>query len=255
MWKSRVFLRCGVQSTLLLASLCLSGCHVQHTALTANQTEPPGSATGLSGGTAVQQSVEYKDAVRRYSRHDYSAALTKINYLLQQPQYQQKPTDRAFLLHQQAICRHAINPQLAVSASLAAPIYSRAPPPTPRLASQADCGPRALLLLCPQFGVHTTLDRLRKQAGTTAVGTSMQGLARAAKSIGLKAQGVQMDRQAVEQISDPAIVWYDGNHYLALLSVNGEQATVHDPNKSSEEILPVNELLGRSEGFLLTLSR
>ncbi len=83
----------------------------------------------------------------------------------------------------------------------------------------------------------------------------MQGLARAAKSIGLKAQGVQMDRQAVEQISDPAIVWYDGNHYLALLSVNGEQATVHDPNKSNEEILPVNELLGRSEGFLLTLSR
>lgn len=83
----------------------------------------------------------------------------------------------------------------------------------------------------------------------------MKGLARAAKSLGLKAQGVNVDKQALEQLSDPAIAWYDGNHYVALLSVEGEQATIHDPNKPNEEVLPINELLGRSGGFLLTLSR
>jgi len=110
-------------------------------------------------------------------------------------------------------------------------------------------------MLCPQLGVRTTLDTLRRQAGTTAAGTTMKGLARAAKSVGLKAQGINMDKQALKQLSDPAIAWYDGNHYVALLSIDGEQATIHDPNKPNEEVLPINELLGRSGGFLLTLSR
>jgi len=71
----------------------------------------------------------------------------------------------------------------------------------------------------------------------------------------LKAQGVQMDRQALQQISDPAIAWYDGNHYVALLAASGTEVTIHDPNKQKEETLPMNEFLGRSGGFLLKLSQ
>ena len=125
----------------------------------------------------------------------------------------------------------------------------------PCLVSQADCGPRALLLLCPQLGVHTSLDTLRKQAGTTAAGTSLAGLAKAAQAVGLKARGVRVDKQALTQLSDPAVAWVDGNHYVALLSVEGQRATIHDPNQPQEEVLPVTRLLQRSGGVLLTLSR
>ena len=204
-------------------------------------------------GLPVQQSPVYKAAVGQYQRHEYAAALAGIDGLLREPQYRQRPADNAFLLRQQAICRHAVDPR--VSASAPAPALPAIPRPAPRLASDADCGPRALLLLCPQLGVRTTLDALRRQAGTTARGTTMSGLAAAARSVGLKAQGVQMDRQALGQVSDPAVAWVDGNHYVALLSVSDGQATIHDPNKPEEEVISTNELLGRSGGFLMTLSR
>jgi ABC-type bacteriocin/lantibiotic exporter with double-glycine peptidase domain len=64
-----------------------------------------------------------------------------------------------------------------------------------------------------------------------------------------------VDKAALEQLSPPAIVWVDGNHYVALLSVTGERATIHDPNQPTEEVIPIQELLQRSGGVLLTLSR
>lgn len=112
-----------------------------------------------------------------------------------------------------------------------------------------------MLLLCPQFGIHTNIVSLRQIAGTTPKGTTMAGLAHAATLLGLKAKGIQVDKQALTQISLPAIAWYDSNHYVNLLSVSDEQATIRDPNKSKEEAIPTNELLGRSSGILLTLSR
>lgn len=122
-------------------------------------------------------------------------------------------------------------------------------------AAQADCGPRALFLLCPQFGIHTNLVVLRQKAGTTPKGTTMEGLVHAAQFVGLKAKGVQVDKQALAQVPLPAIVWYDGNHFVDLLSLSAQQATIRDPNQPKEEGIPENELLGRSNGILLTLSR
>lgn len=253
MWSRLSSSRLCAVSALLPVSLLLFGCHHQRSSAS-NKAGPQGAdALASVNGLPVQQSENYQAAVRQFARHQYPAALASIDGLLRQSQYQQKPADRAFLLHQQAICRHAIDPRVAASVPVPTPPVDHHP--TSRLASQADCGPRVLLMLCPQLGVRTTLDTLRRQAGTTAAGTTMKGLARAAKAVGLKAQGVSMDKQALKQLSDPAIAWYDGNHYVALLSVDGEQATIHDPNKPDEEVLPINELLGRSGGFLLTLSR
>jgi len=253
-WKHRAFSWRCAELVLLSVSPLLVGCHLQHSSPAANRAKlQVGSAGASSVGLPVQQSPQYQAAVRQFGRHDYPAALTGINHLLQQPQYRQRTADNAFLLRQRAICRHAIDP--SVTASFSSLTASAVPHPTPRLASQADCGPRALLLLCPQLGVRTTLDAIRRQAGTTGKGTSMKGLAQAAKSLGLKAQGINVDKQALRQLPNPAIAWYDGNHYVALISVEGEQATIHDPNKPNEEVLPINELLGRSGGFLLTLSR
>ncbi len=214
----------------------------------------PAANTRTVDSVPVQQSAQYRAAVALYARHDYPAALAGVNSLLQQPQYQQRPADLDFLRQQQAICRHALAPHVAaVPVRFTSPVT--VPAPAPRPISQADCGPRALLLLCPQLGVRTSLDALRKQAGTTAAGTSLAGLAKAAQAVGLKARGVRLDKQALTQLSDPAVAWVDGNHYVALLSVEGQQVTIHDPNQQSEEVLPVTRLLQRSGGVLLTLSR
>jgi ABC-type bacteriocin/lantibiotic exporter with double-glycine peptidase domain len=103
--------------------------------------------------------------------------------------------------------------------------------------------------------VPATLQELTRAAGTTPQGTTLAGLARAAKRHGLKASGVQMDLPALANLSSPAIAWMDGSHYVAVLRVNGDTATIHDPNKPGKEDLPLRDLLGRSGGILLTLQR
>lgn len=237
---------CGCLSLVLLG-----GCHAR----TANPPLPQ-ARTALTSSTpfTVQQDAAYKTAVVQYSRRDFSRALGGINALLAEPQYAHSPADHTFLLHQRAICRHAIDPRVPATESLASP------PPVrfthvPLTVAQADCGPRALLLLCPQFGVHSDLNTLRQKAGTTIKGTTMAGLSHAAASLGLQAKGVQVDRQALAQVSLPAIAWYDSSHYVDLLSVSEEKAVIRDPNKPKEEEISTNELLGRSGGILLTLSR
>ena len=238
-WLPRVFAACCI--------LALTGCHPPVTP-SGNQTSS--SQTSLT----VQQDPIYKSAVAQFSRHDFPDALASINVLLSKSQYSQNSTDHAFLLHQQAICRHAIDPHISADlAPISRPPFL--PVHVPLTIAQADCGPRALLLLCPQFGVHTNLASLRQMAGTTPKGTTMAGLAHAATLLGLKAKGIQVDKQALMQVSLPAIAWYDSNHYVNLLSVSEEQATIRDPNKPQEENIPTNELLGRSSGILLTLSR
>jgi ABC-type bacteriocin/lantibiotic exporter with double-glycine peptidase domain len=122
-------------------------------------------------------------------------------------------------------------------------------------ASAADCGPRALLIICDHLGVSAHLDTLRRYAGTTGQGTSMFGLQKAAEAYGLHATGVQATGAAIEQISGPAIAWVDRNHYIAVLSVQGEKVRIHDPNQPKEELISTDDLLRRSGGYLLLISR
>ena len=51
------------------------------------------------------------------------------------------------------------------------------------------CGPAALLSICEFYGIKTTEQQIATLAGTTPTGTSLHGLAQAADSLGLKANG------------------------------------------------------------------
>ena len=125
--------------------------------------------------------------------------------------------------------------------------------------SDADCGPRALALVSERLGTKANVARLRQLAGTTGKGTSMAGLAKAAHSLGLKAEGVQVSREALEEIELPAIAWINERHYVALLQISGEgneaTATIHDPNKAEEETMSKERLLRMCSGYLLLIHR
>lgn len=247
----------------VLGAVLLAACGCSYNApsvktLSVEAGAGPPSAASVQGDRsprAVQSTPQYRQAVRFFAHRDYAHALAAVDRLLAEPQVAQDPVGSRFLRAQQAICRHALSPRAPYP-------VARHPQdtPSPRPASlaeptaRADCGPRALLLACQALGTPATLDELRRQAGTTAAGTSLRGLAQAAKDHGLRATGVQVDLPALEQAATPAIAWVDGNHYVALLSVEGRQATVHDPNHPQKEVLSTRALLQRSGGVLLTLS-
>jgi len=64
-----------------------------------------------------------------------------------------------------------------------------------------------------------------------------------------------MDRIALSRFDGIAVAWVDGNHYLAVLGVHGDRSTIHDPNREKEEEIPTEELLKRSGGIMLMLSK
>jgi len=117
------------------------------------------------------------------------------------------------------------------------------------------CGPRALLLICQQEKIHAQFDDLYSKAHTNAHGTTLAGLANAARSVGLKATGVKMDYEAIVSLKEPAIAWVDGNHYIVVVSVSGSNACIHDPNKLRKENISVGALSKRSHGIFLLLTR
>ena len=193
---------------------------------------------------SVQTDPLYQAAAQDYSRRRYSDALSLLNTLGKAPTYQHNPAAQQFLLRQTRICRRALGLK-----DIPAPAALLASSP-PR---QADCGPRALLLVCRNNGIPAQLSVLKRQAGTTANGTTLLGLAAAARQNGWKASGVQMDARALSQLSRPALAWVDGDHYVAVLRVQDGLATIQDPNLPHAEALPTAQLWSRCAGILLTL--
>jgi len=215
----------------------------------------PAGGAALRGPGPLSSSVPYQAAVAAYRQRDYRRALALIDGLLAAPAYQDS---RPFLRRQRALCLHALDPRSPVNPRppVDPPVTAAASAaPAPAEPAPADCGPHALLLACRALGVQARLSDLRRWAGGNARGTTLAGLAQAAQSQGLRARGVQVDRSALVQVPCPALAWVDGDHFVAVLAVQEEQATIHDPNKQSEEEITPEELLRRSGGILLTLAR
>jgi hypothetical protein len=198
--------------------------------------------------------TEYRLARQRFAAKDYRGALEKVEGLLARADL--TGDERAYLLRQRQICQDAIagkkhNAGATTTATVGTDRKVK------RIAP-ADCGPQALLLVCQKLNVSPTVatrEGLRSMAGTNKNGTTLAGLKKAAESVGLVAEGVQMDINALARLETPAVAWMDGNHYIAVLSVHGDTATVHDPNRGEVETVPLSQLLARSGGVLLTLNR
>ena len=212
---------------------------------------------------AVRLSPLYRQAQQDCRAKQYDQAAGLLERLAASPDL--TADQAAFCREQRAICLRDAGGQARLS-SFSRPLLASLPtsptmPSTvpwstaPLTPDQADCGPRALSLVCAHLHRSCSLADLRRTAGTTAKGTTLAGLAAAAGSVGLKARGVQVDLPALERLSGPAIAWVSGNHYVAVLSVNGDTCTVHDPNQPREEDIPTHDLLARSGGMLLILSR
>jgi hypothetical protein len=237
-------MRTGRVAWLFVVLLC--GCRTAST-VTSVSAPTSGSPRIPSQNPSIQRSPVYREAAALFEKKQFREAIAKLDLLTDDPDL--TPADREFLKHQRQICVDAVSgkPTPVVSAPVPA-----STPTSPRL---GDCGPRALVIVAQQLGVKANPAELTKAAGTTTHGASLDGLKHAAKSIGLKAEGVQMDRMALSQLDHPAIAWVDGNHYLAVLKVGGEEATIHDPNKPKEEVISTEDLLRRSGGILLTLRK
>ena len=95
----------------------------------------------------------------------------------------------------------------------------------------ADCGVAALAMICRAFGRKVSLPFIRHVAGTGQDGTSLRGIMRAAEEAGLEGHAFKASKDRLDELQLPAIIHWEGNHWIVLYAVEGDRVRVADPGR------------------------
>jgi ABC-type bacteriocin/lantibiotic exporter with double-glycine peptidase domain/CRP-like cAMP-binding protein len=95
----------------------------------------------------------------------------------------------------------------------------------------ADCGVAALAMICRAFGRKVSLPFIRHIAGTGQEGTSLRGIMRAAEEAGLEGHAFKASKDRLGELQLPAIIHWDGNHWVVLYAVEGDRVRIADPGR------------------------
>jgi HlyB family type I secretion system ABC transporter len=95
--------------------------------------------------------------------------------------------------------------------------------------SASDCGAACLVMVGRYWGKHFSVSRLRDIANVDRNGASLRGLAAAAESIGFTTRPVKASLDKLAQQNLPAIVHWEGKHYVVVYEVRRDRVIVADP--------------------------
>ncbi|MFN2507362.1 MAG: peptidase domain-containing ABC transporter [Chthoniobacterales bacterium] len=94
---------------------------------------------------------------------------------------------------------------------------------------EMDCGAASLGMICRHFGRKVSLPRIRQLCHTSTDGTSLKAMCRAAMELGLAARALKVSLRNLPLMPLPAIVHWEGNHWMVLYEVNDAFVRVADP--------------------------
>ena len=101
--------------------------------------------------------------------------------------------------------------------------------PHVRQVDEMDCGAASLAMVCRHFGRSVSLARIRQLVHTSIDGTSLKGICRAATEVGLAARSVKASPRNLPEMPLPAVVHWEGNHWVVLYDVEDGRVRVADP--------------------------
>jgi len=94
---------------------------------------------------------------------------------------------------------------------------------------EMDCGPAALGMVCRHFGRNVSLSRIRRLCFTSTDGTSLKAICSAATELGLAARALKVTPRNLPDLPLPAIVHWEGNHWVVLYDVSDKHVRIVDP--------------------------
>ncbi|MCB1044598.1 MAG: peptidase domain-containing ABC transporter [Acidobacteria bacterium] len=93
----------------------------------------------------------------------------------------------------------------------------------------AECGAACLAMILSYFGKSTKLSEVREAVGLGRDGTSAAALLQTARHFGLRGRAVKVSCDQISQLSVPAILHWEFNHFVVLERVNNDAFMVIDP--------------------------
>ena len=113
---------------------------------------------------------------------------------------------------------------------------------------EMDCGAASLGMICRHFGRKVSLARIRQLCHTATDGTSLKALCRAASELGLTARALKVSLRNLNLMPLPAIVHWEGNHWIVLYDVEPDFVRVADPAMGLRKI-PRREFEAKWTGY------
>ncbi|MEP6809227.1 MAG: peptidase domain-containing ABC transporter [Chthoniobacterales bacterium] len=107
---------------------------------------------------------------------------------------------------------------------------------TVRQIDEMDCGAASLGMICRHFGRKVSLSRIRQLCHTSTDGTSLKAMCRAATELGLAARALKISLRNLPLMPLPAIVHWEGNHWMVLTEVADTYVRVADPAAGMRKI-------------------
>jgi ATP-binding cassette subfamily B protein len=101
---------------------------------------------------------------------------------------------------------------------------------------EMDCGAASVAMVCRYYGRRDPLSRIRQLVHVSWDGTSLRALCTAAEELGLAAQPVKVSRRNLDRMPLPAIVHWEGNHWMVLFDVQPTRVRVADPGLGVRKI-------------------
>ncbi|MCG8363298.1 MAG: peptidase domain-containing ABC transporter [Pseudanabaenales cyanobacterium] len=95
--------------------------------------------------------------------------------------------------------------------------------------SASDCGVACLVMVGRYWGKRFSVNQLRSVANVNRDGSSLRGLITAAETIGFSHRPVKADLKSLARQQLPAIVHWQGNHYIVVYKVTPNRVIVADP--------------------------
>lgn len=118
--------------------------------------------------------------------------------------------------------------------------------------SASDCGAACLVMVARYWGKKFSVNRLRDLAKVDRNGSSIKGLSAAAESIGFTTRPVKISLDRLAQQPLPAIVHWEGKHYIVVYAITNKQVIVADP-AIGQRTLAHQEFLQGWAGYALIL--
>ena len=114
----------------------------------------------------------------------------------------------------------------------------------------AECGLACITMVANSFGFDTNLGGMRRHLAFSQRGTTFATLMELADRVGLVSRAVEVPLEGLEQLSTPAILHWDLNHFVVLERVRGQRALIHDPAGNTQWV-PLTEVSLHFTGYAL----
>lgn len=98
-----------------------------------------------------------------------------------------------------------------------------------RQLDEMDCGAACLGMVARYYGRDVSLTYLRQESGVSVNGTTLRGLQRGGEAIGIETKAFRVSPENLRDVTLPAIVHWEANHWVVLYELNATLARIGDP--------------------------